>query len=95
MGDSLGVSDPQTVFLSRLSHVKNPIGEERIFGVLGFTYPERSFPAHDAAVRFQIMVLELSCFSILQRQHMACNVPRFRVWIESKTNHRGLEWSVP
>ena len=26
MGDSLGVSDPQTVFLSRVSHVEIPIG---------------------------------------------------------------------
>jgi hypothetical protein len=59
------------------------------------TYPERSFPTYDAAVRGQDMVLALSCFSAHQKRRMPCNIPCSRAQIESKSNDLELEWSVP
>jgi hypothetical protein len=94
MENSLGVCNPQTVFLSRVSSVKTPIGEERMFGFL-FTYPEWSIPTCNAAVRGQVVVLETSCFSILQKRHMSCSIPHSRAWIELEAKNRELEWSAP
>ena len=37
-----------------------------------FTYPERTFPTYDAAVGGQIVVLELSRFSLLPKREMSC-----------------------
>ena len=42
MENSLGVGDPQTVFLSGVSSVKTPIGEEWIFGFLRIHAPQKA-----------------------------------------------------
>jgi hypothetical protein len=40
MKNSLGVSDPQTVFLSKVSPVRTQIGEEPMFGCLAIDAPQ-------------------------------------------------------
>jgi hypothetical protein len=40
MEDSLGVGNPQTIFLSRASPVRTPIGEEQMFGFLRIDIPQ-------------------------------------------------------
>jgi len=65
MENRLGVSNPQTVFLSRVSPIRTAIGEGMDARLLRVTYPERTVPTHYAAVCGHIIVLEFSCFSTL------------------------------
>ena len=90
MGDSLGVCDPQAVFLFKVSPVKTPIWGERMIGFLRITYPKGPLPAYGATVCGQITALELACFSALESRQIPCNIPRSRGSVESTTTGREL-----
>lgn len=78
MGDSLGVGDPQTIFLFyRVACQQLQSGEKGRWGLLVFTYPERALPTRDAAISSQVMALDLSRFSIQQRRLVSCKHPTF------------------
>ena len=76
VGDSLGVGNPQTIFLFIASPVKTRNTGRMDVWFSKITYPKRPIPTHDAAVCGQIMVLEASCFSIQQKWLMPYNASR-------------------